>query len=90
MAKNENKTNPIRELLKNLSNNDLRDVGLDQIAYIRPIDKESRTIEAEPYDLGGTLYGVYAADGECITEIDSFDGAIAAIIKHDLQPVTLH
>ena len=68
-------------LLKNLSKQDFLHVGLDQIAYIKPV--------ADDVDALG-CYSVHAADGSQLSVMDSYDTALAAIKMNDLFAVTLH
>lgn len=70
----------VRSILKALSHQDFLKVGLDQIAYIRPVDA--------PDDQ--TSYSIHAADGSEIIRLESIDLAMAAIRHNDLHPVTLH
>ena len=65
------------ELIKKLSIQDFLDVGLDQVAYIRPLDNEQS-------------FSIHAADGSQISVMDSYDTALAAVRVQDLFPVTLH
>jgi len=69
------------ELLKELTNQDLLDVGMDQIAYIRHT-KDSNASQ--------DIFTIHAADGSQISVMDSYDMALAAIRVNDLFPVTVH
>ncbi len=71
----------IRELLKALSPKDFARIGMDEIAYVRPVSIVGRGTDA---------YAVYAADGTQISVLDSMDMAIATLRHNDLVPVTLH
>lgn len=68
------------EVLKQLSAQDFLDVGLDQVAYIRPIINSG---DNEGY------FSVHAADGSQLSVMDSYDTALAAVRMNDLYPVTL-
>ncbi len=72
---------PIRDLLKGLSLRDFARIGMDEIAYIRPVTVAGRTVDA---------FAVYAADGTQLSVLDSMDMAIATMRHNDLMPVTLH
>ncbi|PCI54884.1 MAG: hypothetical protein COB36_08475 [Alphaproteobacteria bacterium] len=73
-------TNPkVRTALKNLSVEDFKDFGMQQIAYIRAIDNDNSTI-----------YSIRSADGEEISVMDTLDQAIIATRQNDLEPVTVH
>lgn len=66
----------------NLTTEELLTVGMDQIAYIKVIDKD---------DMEGTPeFSVHAADGTQLSIMDSYDMALAAVRMSDLFPVTLH
>lgn len=68
----------VRNFLKKLSPQDFLKVGLNQIAYIRPVQD------------GADTYSVHAADGTEIVTLDSMDLAIATIQCNDLHAVTVH
>jgi hypothetical protein len=70
------KPEQIREMLQQLTVQDFLNVGLNQVAYIRPAR--------------GGEYSVYAADGSLLSLAESFDMAIAAVRHNDMQPVTVH
>ena len=73
-------TNPkVRTALKNLSVEDFKDFGLQQIAYIRTVDNDNNTI-----------YSIHSADGKEISVMDTLDQAIVATRQNDLEPVTVH
>lgn len=79
----ENHINQEDELavLKQLSQQDFLDVGLDQVAYIKEIETDGKTVNH---------FSVHAADGSQLSVMDSYDTAIAAVRMNDLFPVTLH
>lgn len=54
-------------------------MGVDRLAYIRPI-----------HDDGELGYAVYAADGTPLAIFDSHDAATSSILKHNLEPVQIH
>lgn len=70
------KPDHVRQMLQNLSAQDFLNVGLHQVAYIRP-------------QRGGE-FSVHAADGSLLSLVESFDMAIAAVRHNDMQPVTVH
>ncbi len=70
------KSGQIRDMLEQLSARDFMNVGLNQVAYIRPIH--------------GGEYSVHAADGSLLSLAESFDMALAAVRHNDMQPVTVH
>ncbi len=69
-----------RILLKKLSEDDFLNVGVNQIAYVKPLDHMSDK----------TSYSVHAADGTQISVMHSYDMAVAAVRYNDMHPVTLH
>jgi hypothetical protein len=54
-------------------------LGLDEIAYIKPIVED-----------GEDIYGIFAADGEQIGMAPEFELARAMTIQSDLYPVNVH
>ncbi len=67
-----------KQLLRNLSSQAFLTFGVNQIAYVRPVNV-----------MGRIAYGLHAADGSPLTVIDSFEGAVIAARQNDLEPVTL-
>jgi hypothetical protein len=64
------------DLLKRLSPQEFLGVGMDQIAYIRPIT--------------GSRFSIHAADGTQLSIVASYNDAVMAARAGDLFPVTLH
>lgn len=77
---NDSHENMVRTMLAELSPRDFLKIGMDEIAYVRPL---SLTGGAKP------VYGVYAADGTQLSVLDSMDMAMATMRHNDLVPVTL-
>lgn len=73
------KNESVRDFLKQLSSQEFLHVGIDQIAYVRPIGEN---------DNGH--YGVYAADGTQISVMDDYNKALASIHDHEMHAVTVH
>jgi len=71
----------VRELLKSLSAKDFLKIGIDEIAYVRPLKL------AGHHD---SVFGVYAADGTQISVLENMDMAMATVRHNDLMIVTLH
>lgn len=65
--------------LRGLSRRDFALMGLEGIAYIKPVVGED-----------GTVYEVHAADGTPIAAFGSRDVAVAAVIQNGLEPVSAH
>lgn len=67
-----------RDFLKGLSSQDFLRIGMNEIAYMRPLTEEGRS------------FGVYAADGTQLGVLESKARALEAMRHNDLMPVTLH
>ncbi len=78
---NDSQENIVRNMLAGLSPKDFLKIGMDEIAYVRPLSL--RGVEKK-------VFGVYAADGTQLSVLDSMDMAIATMRHNDLMPVTLH
>lgn len=62
-----------------MSAQDFAEWGSDNVAYIRPLDLEGRTI-----------YAIFTAGGLQLGLAESLDLARAAVIQNDLEPVNVH
>jgi len=62
-----------------LSPQDLMALGLQRIAYVKPVEVE-----------GNAAFAVHAADGTRIAIMPSRDQAVAAIRHHELEPLSVH
>lgn len=62
-----------------LTAQDFRALGLEQLAYVKPV-----TVDGE------TAYAVHAADGTEIAVMADRTVACAAIRQHDLEPLSVH
>ncbi|MCK6417772.1 MAG: DUF1150 domain-containing protein [Alphaproteobacteria bacterium] len=71
--------NPIRTDLRNLTARDFLNLGVREIAYIRPIVVQNRQ-----------AYAIHAADGTPLSVIDNLNTAMAMVHHNDLEAVTLH
>lgn len=78
---NDSQENIVRNMLAGLSPKDFLKIGMDEIAYVRPLNVRGAS---------NKVYGVYAADGTQLSVLDSMDMAIATMRHNDLLPVTLH
>ncbi len=58
---------------------DFEALGLEQLAYVKPVKVDGRT-----------AYAVHAADGTEIAVMSDREVARAAIRQHDLEPVSVH
>lgn len=67
------------ERIARFSARDFEALGLEQFAYIKPIEVDGRT-----------AFAVHAADGTEIVIMPDREVAHAAIRQHDLEPVSVH
>ena len=65
--------------LRTLSRRDFAIMGVQDIAYIKPVDADN-----------GTAYEVHAADGTPIAWYEVREVAFASVRQHDLEPVSVH
>lgn len=65
--------------LRTISPKDFAVMGMDDIAYVKPIRVK-----------GGTAHAVHAADGARIGVFDDRELAFAVVLQHDLEPVSAH
>jgi hypothetical protein len=61
------------------STSDLIYLGLDELAYVKPIKED-----------GESIFGIFAADGEKIGMAPELELARAMAIQSDLYPVNVH
>ncbi|MFT5540151.1 MAG: hypothetical protein ACI82H_001677 [Alphaproteobacteria bacterium] len=62
-----------------MSDDDLAILGMQFVAYVKPVSLE-----------GATAYSVHAADGTEIAILYDRDIALATIRRHDMEPVCVH
>ncbi len=67
-----------RHILRNLSNQDFLAFGVNQIAYIKPMNV-----------MGKPVYTLHAADGSALAVIDDYNAAVMVVRQNDMEPVTL-
>lgn len=67
------------DILKNLSKQDFLNFGMQQVAYIRPVQIQSRQ-----------AYAIHAADGTPLSIMDTMDTALIAVRHNDMEPIRLH
>ncbi len=58
---------------------DFAEWGAAQMAYIKPVEIN-----------GSTFYGVFAANGQQLGLMNTPDVARAAVVQHNLEPVSVH
>ncbi|MDH3595560.1 MAG: DUF1150 domain-containing protein [Rhodospirillales bacterium] len=66
------------ESIRQISQQDLMALGVSDLAYVKPIEIE-----------GQRLFAVYTADGTQVTVLPTREVAIATILRHDLEPVSI-
>ena len=69
----------IAEKLRQITPQDFAVMGMQQVAYVRPTVVN-----------GITAFTIHAADGTQIGMAPNRDIAFAAVIQHELEPVSLH
>jgi len=69
----------IQERMKQLSARDLAMLGLNDIAYVKPVMVNDQ--------LG---FSIHSADGSQIGMAPDRDSAFAGIRQHDLEPLSVH
>lgn len=74
-----NADSPVTTLLKNMSAQDFRNLGINQVAYICPVEQQ-----------GQTAYAVCTADGQRLSVMKSFEDAVLLSLSRKLEPVTVH
>ncbi len=67
-----------RIALRGISADELRDFGVNHIAYIRPVSL-----------MGNTAYAIHSADGTPLAAVETLDLALTAARQNDLEPVIL-
>jgi len=69
----------IAEKLKQISPQDFAAMGMQHLAYIKPAVVN-----------GVSAFTIHAADGTQIGMAPNRDVAFAAVLQHELEPVSLH
>ncbi|MCL2427997.1 MAG: DUF1150 domain-containing protein [Alphaproteobacteria bacterium] len=65
--------------IRHLSQQQLAQLGVSQIAYVRPIETSN-----------GVAFAIHAADGTPMALADNQEVAIAAIRQHEMMPALVH
>lgn len=68
-----------KEFLVNLSPQDFKKFGIQQLAYMRPIESQA-----------GEAWGIFAADGTCLEMTEDRAVAVAHARSKALFPMTVH
>ena len=69
----------VKKALKTLSSQDFRSFGLQQIAYIKPIQNKTKH-----------GFAIYSADGEKISVTDTLEKAAVMARQKNLEPMIVH
>lgn len=67
------------ERIRQMTPADLAALGLQWVAYVKPVEYE-----------GEKAYAIHAADGTQMAVVKSRDAAFATIKQNDLEPVSVH
>jgi len=68
------------EQMRHMTANDLAMLGMQDIAYVKPV----------AVDGGGTGYAIHAADGTQMALTASRDLAFAVVRQNEMEPVSVH
>lgn len=66
-------------LLSRLSPEAFAALGVNQVAYVRPVEEN-----------GVGVFAIHAADGTRLSVLPEVAVAFAAIVQNDMQPLSLH
>ena len=69
----------IAEKLRQITPQDFAAMGMQQVAYIRPTVIN-----------GVVVFTIHAADGTQIGQAPNREVAFAAVVQHELEPLSLH
>ncbi|MCK5445944.1 MAG: DUF1150 family protein [Rhodospirillaceae bacterium] len=58
---------------------DLASWGIEDVAYVKPLEQD-----------GETSYGIYAADGTELATVESRDTAMITVRQNELEPLSVH
>jgi len=67
------------EKLRSITTNDLAQLGMQWVAYIKPVEID-----------GATAFGIFAADGKQLAIVPTRASAIVTARQNDLEPVSVH
>lgn len=67
------------EDVRRMSPGDLMVLGVSDLAYVKPVEIE-----------GQSLFAVFTADGTQVAVLPSREAAVATILRHDLEVVSIH
>jgi hypothetical protein len=67
------------QTVQDLSQQDFLALGVNDIAYIKTVQVD-----------GQAQYAIYAADGTEMTVLANRDVAFAAVVRNDMEPLSVH
>lgn len=67
------------EDVRRMSPGDFMVLGVSDLAYVKPVEIE-----------GQNLFAVFTADGTQVAVLPSREAAVATILRHDLEVVSVH
>jgi len=67
------------EKLRAISPTDLAQLGMQWVAYIKPVEVD-----------GAPAYGIFAADGKQLAIVPTKESAVATARQNDLEPLSVH
>jgi hypothetical protein len=67
------------ERLKTMSTQDFETLGVNVVAFVKPVRVDSQK-----------GFAICAADGRQMAVVGDHDQAVAAILQNDLEPVSVH
>jgi len=67
------------EKLRSITTSDLAQLGMQWVAYIKPVEID-----------GTVAFGIFAADGKQLAIVPTRDSAIVTARQNDLEPVSVH
>ena len=71
---------PVEQLdIRNLTQAQLMQLGMAQVAYVKPVWMD-----------GVTAFAIFAADGSPMAVAADCDMAVAAIMQHEMMPALVH
>jgi hypothetical protein len=73
------RTTTVRIDIRNISTAQLAQLGVSQVAYVKPVLMN-----------GTRAYAIHAADGEPMAVAADQDLAVAAILQHEMAAVLVH
>ena len=85
-TENHNDNNQINLAPATMSEEDFARWGVDLAAYIKTVD----VVDETGQDTGETAWAIHAADGRHLGFAETRDLAMAAVIREEMQPVSVH